>query len=80
MLLCVLSSLQRELVAFTLFVNLVSCDCYCSSVSWVPLQCVIVVFPDHTCLLSQDTQCLYDFVEVEAKTDLVQTANEMTKM
>ena len=38
---------EGELVAF-----LMSCDCYCSvvflTVPWVGLQCVIVVFSDHT--------------------------------
>ena len=42
---------------FTLIVLLMSCDCSCYVISvflavpWFGLQCVIVVFPDHTHLL-----------------------------
>ena len=62
-LLCVLSSFavilkrKRELVAMLYIFLGISCYCKCSwalflTVSWVGLQCVIVVFPDHTRLLS----------------------------
>ena len=38
---------------FSLFVLLVSCDCYCfvALPQWVAMQCVIVVFLDYTHLL-----------------------------
>ena len=48
---------EREncLLCFALIVLLVYCDCWCSVAlpqgAWVGLQCVIVVFYDHTNLL-----------------------------
>ena len=46
---------ERESFCFTLFVFLVSWDCCCAwfslVVPWVGLQCLIVVFSDHTHLL-----------------------------
>ena len=47
---------ESELIALIVF--LVSCDCNNVSwlflaVPWVGMQCVIVVFPDHTHLLFQ---------------------------
>ena len=61
-LLCVLSSfaiiLKRERAGCVAFIVLrMSCYCKCSvtlpHVTWVGLQCVIVVFPDHTFLLEK---------------------------
>ena len=61
--LCVLSSfaislMGEESALIALIVFLVSCDCYSVAwlfltVPWVGMQCVIVVFPDHTHLLFQ---------------------------
>ena len=43
---------EERAVCLTLFVFMVSYDCYCSVAlphgALVGLQCVIVVFPDHT--------------------------------
>ena len=46
---------EKRAGCLTLFVFLVSRGCYCTvfllAVPWVGLQCLLVVFPDHTHLL-----------------------------
>ena len=56
----ILLTRKRKLAAFALIGLMMSCDCYIYSVLWrflamlwVGLQCVIIVFPDHTHFLKR---------------------------